>query len=259
MNDLIKRLFGAHPASGAAPAPAPSAPVAAVRSPATEGDINALYDAQAIAIMKRVLKADSACVDVGCHDGLIMDRILELAPRGRHYGFEPLPDHYAGIVAKYRAHPNVNLYNLALSEEAGQTTFNHVVSNPQYSGIRQRHYSKPEEVVQIPVRLARLDDTLPTNAEIRLVKVDVEGAELQVFRGATGLLSKFKPYVVFEHGVGAADCYGTRPEQVYDLLTSCGLKLSVMKDWLEGARPLDRAAFANQFYAGLNFYFLAHP
>ena len=60
-------------------------------------------------------------------------------------------------------------------------------------------------------------------------------------------------------GVGAADCYGTQPEQVYDLLTSCGLKLSVMKDWLEGARPLDRAAFANQFYAGLNFYFLAHP
>ncbi len=34
---------------------------------------------------------------------------------------------------------------------------------------------------------------------------------------------------------------------------------SAPKDWLEGARPLDRAAFANQFYAGLNFYFLAHP
>lgn len=252
MNDLVRRLFGA-PAAPASPSPASAA------HPATEGDINALYDAQAVAIMKRVLKPDSACVDVGCHDGLIMDRILELAPRGRHFGFEPLPDHYAGIVQRYRANPNVQLYNLALSEEAGQTTFNHVVSNPQYSGIRQRHYSRPEEVVQIPVRLARLDDVLPSNAEVRLVKVDVEGAELQVFRGATGMLAKFRPYVVFEHGVGAADCYGTKPEQVYDLLAGCGLKLSVMKDWLEGGKPLDRAAFAQQFYTSLNFYFLAHP
>jgi hypothetical protein len=46
---------------------------------------------------------------------------------------------------------------------------------------------------------------------------------------------------VFEHGRGAAEYYGVRPEQVYDLLVDeGGLEISVMEDWLNGERPLSR-------------------
>jgi Methyltransferase FkbM domain len=58
------------------------------------------------------------------------------------------------------------------------------------------------------------------------IKVDVEGAELQVFRGAADTLARHKPTVFFEHGEGAADRYGTSSAQIHDLLVGeAGLRI----------------------------------
>ena len=76
-----------------------------------------------------------------------------------------------------------------------------------------------------------------------------------------GMLRRCRPFVVFEHGLGAADCYGARPEQVFDLLSDCGLRVSLMKDWLEhgSTKGFTRAALAEEFDMRRNYYFLAHP
>lgn len=207
--------------------------------------------------MGRVLRPDSNCVDVGCHRGDFLREMLRLAPAGSHHAFEPIPEMYAELVATF---PAARVYDYALSEAAGEVTFAHVTSNPGYSGLRECRYDRPhEDVTQITVRTERLDNLLPPDLPVNLLKVDVEGAELQVLRGATETLRRWRPFIVFEHGLGAADCYGTTPEQVYDLLASCGLSVSLMADWLAGGRPLTREAFCEQFYQGLNFYFIAHP
>jgi hypothetical protein len=73
-------------------------------------------------------------------------------------------------------------------------------------------------------------------------------------------LRRCRPYVVFEHGLGAADCYGTRPEMVFDLFTRCGLRLSLMNDWLAygGFKTLSREAFSEEFDSARNYDFMAH-
>jgi precorrin-6B methylase 2 len=50
--------------------------------------MNAAYDAQAVEVMRRCLRADSNCVDVGCHEGSILSEMLRFAPAGTHYAFE---------------------------------------------------------------------------------------------------------------------------------------------------------------------------
>ncbi|HLY39530.1 MAG TPA: FkbM family methyltransferase [Candidatus Binatia bacterium] len=55
---------------------------------------------------------------------------------------------------------------------------------------------------------------------LRRQRLDVEGAELEVLRGAGRTLHRWKPYVVFEHGLGAADSYGTSPGMVHELLVA---------------------------------------
>ena len=223
-------------------------------------DKNELYDAQTAAIMERVLDRGSNCVDVGCHAGQILDEMLRFAPQGTHYAFEPLPHLYAALEEKYAGRANVRLHPLALAAAAGETTFQHVVTNPAYSGILRRRYDRPnEEVIEIHVKLARLDDVVPKDLPIRLVKIDVEGAELGVMKGALEVLRRSRPYVVFEHGLGGSDHYGTRPEHVWDLVQGCGLKLSLMGGWLEGRRPLRLAELVDQFEHCRNHYFLAHP
>ena len=225
------------------------------------GGLNAKYDAQTARIIKHVVEADSNCVDVGCHRGTILDIMLARAPRGRHFAFEPLPHSFADLRRKYASRPNVELHESALSDAPGESTFQHVVDSPGYSGFLRRQYPRPEKVVEIRVRLERLDDVIPDSLPIRFVKIDVEGAELQVLRGALETIRRTRPYIVFEHGLGGADCYGTTPEMVHDLLTGCGLRLALMKDWLDtgGTKTLGKAAFADEFYSGRNFYFMAHP
>lgn len=219
---------------------------------------NAAYDRQTVAVMRRCLKADSNCVDVGCHEGLVLREMLRLAPAGTHYAFEPIP----GLYERLRvAFPEVKVFGVALSDTAGETVFHHVTSNPGYSGLRRRRYDRPEETVQeITVRAELLDEILPADQRVDLIKVDVEGAELQVLRGAVKTIRRNRPVIVFEHGLGAADCYGTIPEQVFDLLVGeCGLRVSLMKDWLRGDGPLSREGFAAQLHGRLNYYFMAHP
>ena len=229
-----------------------------VPPPPPSGD---LYDAQTGAILERILAPDSHCVDVGCHRGTVLDEILRLAPAGTHLGLEPLPDLYAFLVDKYAHLSNVTIKDCALSDQTGPTTFQHVVNRPAYSGFLPRHYLFGHaEVVEVTVQRARLDDLLPPALPIRLIKIDVEGAELQVLRGSTATLQRWPPYVVFEHGKGAADRYGTRPEEVHDLFTACGMRLSRLGDWLDapGRTTFSRRAFARDFNRGRNFYYFAH-
>lgn len=226
-------------------------------------DKSRLYDIQTLEVMRRVLRDDSNCVDVGCHQGSMLQEMLALAPRGTHFAFEPLPGMFAGLRETFAGRANVHLHECALSDVAGTTSFQHVVSNPAYSGLRQRRYDRPHEQVQeIVVRTQLLDNLVPGHVPIRFIKVDVEGAELQVFRGAVQTIRRSRPVIVFEHGLGGADYYGTRPEEIHDLLAGqCGLRLFVMADWLqrEGEASLDRAGFCQQFSSGSNYYFMAAP
>lgn len=218
------------------------------------------YDVQTVQVMQRVLRQDSNCVDVGCHQGSMLQDMLRLAPGGTHFAFEPIPGMYAGLQKKFGHLPNVHLHDCALSDTAGTTTFQHVVSNPAYSGLRRRRYDRAHEQVQeIHVETRLLDTLLPQDVSVQFIKVDVEGAELQVLLGAAETIRKHRPVIVFEHGLGGADYYATAPEQVFDLLAGrCGLRLFLMADWLQDSNScLSREAFCRQFSTGSDYYYMA--
>jgi len=72
-------------------------------------------------------------------------------------------------------------------------------------------------------------------------------------------LSTHRPFVVFEHG-DAAEGYGTRPEDVFDLLvTGCGLRVSTLDGWLAGGPSFSEDEFAACVRSGIDYYFVAHP
>jgi FkbM family methyltransferase len=218
------------------------------------------YDKQTIAVMKRVLTKSSNCVDVGCHTGSFLDIILQLAPYGIHLGFEPIPDLYRKLKDKYSKYAHVTIYGYALSDTSGETSFQHVIMNKAYSGLKKRRYDRPNESVEeIKVNIERFDNMVPKDLHMDFIKIDVEGAELQVLRGAMQTIRTYKPVIVFEHGLGAADHYGTKPEDIFDLLTTqCGLRISLMMSWLKGGNTLSRVDFSEQFNTGKNYYFMAH-
>ena len=219
---------------------------------------SARYDRQAMAVMRRVLRPDSNCVDVGAHRGTVLREILAVAPEGHHYAIEPLP----GMAEKLRRRfPGVTVFEGAASDEAGETSFHHVTADPGISGMRPTVLVTPAMAVEtLTVKTARLDELVAPAHKINLVKVDVEGAELLVFRGARALLARDRPFIVFECGAGTADRYAADAAgQTFGLLEELGYAVSLMKRWLKDEPPFSVSEFQRQFSEGTNFYFLAYP
>jgi FkbM family methyltransferase len=221
------------------------------------GDITARknweYDRQTFEIMRRVLKSDSCFVDIGCHKGDILRQAIKLAPKGTHWGIEPLPHLFKDLKAEF---PSSNLFNVALSDRPGVIEFNHILDMPARSGMSRTPMDAGHAVEKLSVKTETLDSLI--SGRVDMIKIDVEGAELLVFRGAREIIARNKPVIVFEHGLGGADSYGHTPEQVFDLLTDCGMKLSTMARWLSASEPLSRYQFCNHFYTGKDFYFIAY-
>ncbi|MFZ4516480.1 MAG: FkbM family methyltransferase [Acidimicrobiia bacterium] len=213
------------------------------------------YDRQTVAILERAVSSDSNCIDVGAHRGAILQTIQRVAPYGRHLAIEPLPHLATDLQARF---PDVDVRSCALSDVTGRVTFTHVVSAPAYSGLQSRvDLPAWSEIEQLEVPLERLDDLVDPETPIAFVKIDVEGAELSVLRGAVSTLQRWRPVVVFEHGLGGADAYGALPEDVFDFLAACGLQVSRLNDWLQGRSHLSRRAFCEEFYERREYVFVA--
>jgi FkbM family methyltransferase len=218
------------------------------------------YDRDTARIMARVLRADSCCADVGAHRGSLLEVMLQLAPRARHFAFEPVPE----LAAKLRRRlPDVELHEVALSDVTGQCTFYHVVDDPGLSGLRRLpKVAADAPVREITVPTRRLDEMIPADVALRFLKVDVEGAQLQVLRGAAQTIQRCRPVIVFEHGYMARESYGTTTDMVWDLLVErLGLRISRLADFLNGAASLSREAFNRSVGLHLDseFCFVAHP
>lgn len=221
---------------------------------------NQRYDRQTKRVIQHVCKPNSTCVDVGCHKGEVLDVMLQAAPQGKHYGFEPVPFLYEGLRSKYQGQQNCEISDLALSNQTGEATFNYVVSNPSYSGLHKRKYDREgEKDTTITVRTAKMDEVLPLDQRVDLIKIDVEGGEMLVLEGAKQTLLQKRPIVLFEHGLGASDYYGAGPAQVFDYFSSCAYAINTMQGWMKGEAAFDQAGFEQQFFQKLNYFFIAYP
>jgi len=218
---------------------------------------NLEYDRLTTAIVKRVLKSDSNCVDVGCHKGEILAAMLKDAPNGKHFGFEPIPYLYENLKKHFDGKATILPY--ALAEKNGTSTFQLVKNAPAYSGIKKRKYEVDNpEIEEIEVQLKKLDDVIPESVKIDLIKIDVEGAEFGVLKGASNLIRRDKPYIIFEFGLGASDFYGTKPVNLYHFFSEAGLKISTLKSFIKKTNTLSLEGFSRLYQENKEYYFIAH-
>ncbi len=172
----------------------------------------------------RLLRKGDVVVDVGAHAGRHLARFIDsVGSRGRVLAFEPLPQMHAKLAARFRQ-ANVRLHNVALTDQAGRVEFVFADGAPEESGLRERVYNHPEAVT--PTRIEVVAETIDQHADslegLRFIKIDVEGAEMNVLRGATGVLARYRPVVSVEYGRPAYSVYGHDTFTLFDFAEQHG-------------------------------------
>jgi FkbM family methyltransferase len=208
------------------------------------------------AFMRRVLREDSNCVDIGASFGGYLEQMLAIAPRGTHHAFEPIPDLAGDLRHKF---PAAKVYAMAVSDTAGMLKFHYFPDVSPFSGLKRRSDVAPDEresVIDVPV--VRLDDVLPEDFPVALIKVDVEGGELDALRGAERTLRRWRPHLIIEHDSKPAEIYGATTEMLYAFVAEqCGYAFTTGVRALEGATPFTRDEFVATAREGKVYNFIA--
>lgn len=165
------------------------------------------------------VKHRRVALDIGAHVGLWS---WQMAPDfAQVIAYEPKASHRECFERNTADCWNVQLRTDALGDRNGISRI--VNRTPDSSGDTGID-PDPASTLGEEVRIRRLDDTDPPLDMVDLVKIDCEGFELFVVRGAAEMLKRCKPCVIVEQKpeTGMADRYGTGVKDAVTFLQSLG-------------------------------------
>lgn len=186
------------------------------------------YEAKLEAFYKRCLQPGDTAIDVGAHLGRhTLPMARSAGTRGRIFAFEPLPSIRDSLIKRVEeqtlrdpAVAPIRIYPFALSDHSGIEDFVSVKELPEYSGLRERTYDSPVSRERINVDVRRLDSMALPLVGLRYIKVDAEGGDYQVLRGAEKVLAEYRPLLSFEFGDNGIVNYPHTAGDMFDYLDS---------------------------------------
>ena len=148
--------------------------------------------------LHKIIGANSITVDVGANCGLYTRELAKIS--NRVHAFEP--SHEMASLLRRTSASNTVVHEMACSDRAGHTAL--VIPDGDHGPVyglasleRLGNVDAPEASCHSrPVRTARLDSMVED--DVAFVKVDVEGHELRVLYGASGLIDRCQPIFLVE-------------------------------------------------------------
>ena len=151
---------------------------------------------------------DLVCLDIGANVGEYTKAILEFFPKAKIHLFEPHPYLIESLTKSFSTNPNLAIHELALGAHASKQSLYFNELGSVLSSLFQRK-NLPDgleldksvfvDVSTIDIECKRL------KLEPGFIKIDTEGNELEVLKGAIETILKFEPVVQFEFGGTAID------------------------------------------------------
>ena len=221
------------------------------------------YEPATTRLMKGLLGPDMTVVDIGAHVGYYsLLAASRVGPTGTVYSFEPEPGNYGLLVHNLdlNGYKNVVTVNKALSSRPGPVPF---FLTSLDSGRHSVYSHGLPDGGRIEVEAATLDEFFQTEGwpSIDLVKIDVEGAELDVLHGMEESLRRWEGVrLIVELNPSLLRDAEAEPVRLFDMLTTLGFHAWCIEDegGFEALEPagfglLDKRLSADQTSVNLLF------
>jgi FkbM family methyltransferase len=155
------------------------------------------YETAITETIKKIVEPGDVCLDIGANIGWYTTLLQTLVgPGGAVHSFEPVPPTFTVLEENVRSNMNseaVLLNNFALGETEGEVTL-HIFKNRSDGHASIADFGETE-FVEYPTLLKTLDSYLEFNeiGHVKFVKIDIEGSELSMLRGADRLFRQTPP------------------------------------------------------------------
>jgi FkbM family methyltransferase len=203
------------------------------------------YEAVLEAMYRRVVTPGQCVYDIGCHSGRHARSFLDLVgPSGQVVGFEPIPEMAGKLRLLADARPNFTVFETAVSNRTGTAAFIVARGTPEESGLIERQFNHPDlaDPHAIEVSVNQLDSFVCEQGlrDPDYVKIDVEGAEMDVLEGACEILARARPLLSVEYGAPSYAPYGNKPGDLFEfahlkgfvMFDLFGYRLPTIESWL---------------------------
>jgi FkbM family methyltransferase len=195
---------------------------------------------------RNLIPTGIAAIDVGANQGEYITLLSELVgPEGHVYAIEPGPrireEILLPLVARYT---NVSLYGYAFGEEAKVERVFHyrdwtllpVDKHDERYWNRQYHPGQRSELKEeFTAHFISLDafvsGDVRSDHRIGFIKIDVDGAEFPILRGAVETLHRHRPILYVEMGIETSERLQGTVEQSVSLLLENGYRLIANYRW----------------------------
>ncbi|MDX1348779.1 MAG: FkbM family methyltransferase [Putridiphycobacter sp.] len=157
-----------------------------------------VYEQGTVGVLKKFLKTGDTFVDAGANIGFLSLLAAEIVgPTGNVHAFEPYPA-TVEILEQNKALNNysqIEIHSFALGNESGQQTI--FTENENRGGASIVNHSDGNGLM---INVERLD-TVEINSKVNVLKIDVEGYEFEVLKGAEQIIKTDRPYLIVEYSV----------------------------------------------------------
>lgn len=159
-----------------------------------------VYQPPLAQVLREVVPAGGYAIDIGANLGyysLLLSRLV--GKSGRVAAFEANPYLHSRLEADRQRNDfdHLTYYAQAVAERAAELTFA-IAQDYGKSSLRTDCIRDAKE--HIPVQTVKLDDFVAEQRWPRLdvIKSDIEGSDCRALLGAQEIISRFRPFIVFE-------------------------------------------------------------
>ena len=182
------------------------------------------YEESEMNIILKCINENDTILDIGANIGLYTIYLNKHFKNINTYSIEPMKFTY-DLLSKNIELNNIksNIYNIGLSDKDGIEKFYFNKAETAASSMKNlREDTENTEIVECKIN--KLDTFIFDNniKKIDLIKIDVEGAELLVFRGGVESLKKYKPIIFSEMLRKWSKKFDYHPNDIINVLNEIG-------------------------------------